>query len=398
MTTMIAQARQIFEALAADQPEPAGQRMTAMDQSYARVNTALGELGRDVRAIQKEKFKQQTDLAGHFQKFESAIAILIVLMVTSVAVYGHRLAKQVKETAAELARHRDHLETLVAERTAELEASHQQLRLSERLASIGTLAAGLGHDMNNVLFPVRCRLDSLGSMELAPAMRAELGAVRQAVDYLQQLCDGLRLLALNPDDPGATAGNTDLASWWHDVEPLLRTALPRQVELKSDWPVRLPRVSVPPHRLTQAVFNLVINAGEAIAERGTVWVSGSAHDDGRFVRVAVRDDGRGMGPEERRRALDPFFTTKKRGLSTGLGLSLVHGVARAASGLVEIESKPGSGTTVTMVLPAAEDTAAPGEAEKAEQFLVSITLRDRRIATFVAALLRAQGVMVKFEE
>ncbi|MFO0982394.1 MAG: PAS domain S-box protein [Planctomycetota bacterium] len=302
-----------------------------------------------------------------------------------------------KRSEAELERHREHLASLVDERTAQLEASHQQLRLTERLAAIGTLAAGLGHDMNNVLFPVRCRLDALGSTGIDPtALPGELAAVRQAIDYLQQLCDGLRLLALDADDASACDAATQLGAWWREVKPLLLSALPRGVTLETRWPDDLPAIAVPAHRLTQAVFNLVVNAGEAIAREGVVTIGAALLEDHRFVRITVTDTGRGMSSEELRRALDPFFTTKKRGLATGLGLSLVHGVAHVAGGGVEIESAPGRGTSVQMTLPvaaAAAPTPAPAPSRTA-----SVTLRDRRLATFVGALLRAQGIDVQFTD
>ena len=217
MDDMVAEANLIFSYFRNNEPERAGERMAEMDRDYAKVNATLAELGRRVRAIQRAHFDEQMAAAATLRRFEYLIAGLIVLMVTGVTLYGHKLAQRMKQTARqteraqeELARHRDRLEELVQERTAQLEASHEQLRLAERLASIGTLAAGLGHDMNNVLFPVRCRLDALEAARLDERARAEVSGVRQSVEFLQQLSDGLRLLAL----------------WGGDLELLLRLAHP----------------------------------------------------------------------------------------------------------------------------------------------------------------------------
>ena len=128
---------------------------------------------------------------------------------------------------AELARHRDHLEDLVAERTRALEESHHKLRLSERMASLGTLSAGLGHDMGNLLLPVRIRLDALAATASSPERREEISAVRQCVEYLQRLSNGLRLFALDPEREGTGDEATDLAGWWGDVEAFFRSVLPR---------------------------------------------------------------------------------------------------------------------------------------------------------------------------
>src|SRR5690606_29843934 len=163
--------------------------------------------------------------------------------------------------------HRDRLEELVQERTAELQASHERLRLAERMASIGTLATGLGHDMGNLLLPIRCRLDAMEARQLPPGFREDIEAIRQSAEYLQQLTNGLRLLALDPDEATASGGRTDLSAWWRDVVALFKNALPKHVGLNLRIPPGLPHAALAPHRLTQAVLNLVNNAGEALRVR-----------------------------------------------------------------------------------------------------------------------------------
>ncbi len=300
-----------------------------------------------------------------------------------------------KRAEEELSRHREHLEELVAERTRELDASHEQLRTADRLATIGTLAAGLGHDMNNVLLPLRCRLDALEAESLTAAAREHFTAVRKSADYLQQLADGLHLLALDPDDAHTSAEGADLASWWEQVGPLLARGLPRHVRLATSWPSRLPPVGVAPHRLTQAVLNLVVNAGEAVGEDGKVRIWAEADEAGQFVRLGVSDNGHGMTPEVKRRALDPFFTTKKRGLGTGLGLSLVQGVARSAGGSVHIESAPGAGTTITLLLPAHRRPAAGPDAPPVREPEAIVSVAEPRLASLISTMLGAAGFAVR---
>ncbi len=298
-----------------------------------------------------------------------------------------------------MTQHRERLEELVAERTAALEVTHEQLRITDRLASIGTLAAGLGHDMSNVLLPVRCRLDALDDAPLSTEARRQLQAIRASVEYLQQLTDGLHLLALDPDDPVASSEIVDLAVWWKQAGPLLTKAVPKHVRLVTDWPQDLAPVAVPPHRLTQAVLNLLVNAGEAVGRDGLIrlWAEPVAEHDA--VRLAVTDNGCGMTPQIRRRALDPFFTTKKRGLGTGLGLSLVQSVARSAGGSLEIDSAPGQGTTVTLVLPTAADARlAQARARSAPRLTAVVSVEDRRIASLVSACLDAASFEVKSDQ
>jgi PAS domain S-box-containing protein len=350
----------------------------------------------------------QTNILGRTREFEAVRKdgrrFPIELSVSRVDVPGqaeplftgiiHDITER-HELQRALAQHQSHLEELVQRRTAELERSHEQLRAADRLASIGTLAAGLGHDMNNVLLPIRCQLDALDAASLPPAVRQNFREVRRSIEYLQHLSDGLHLLALDPDDPQAMRGETDLRAWWSQVAALLRRAVPKHARLDEAIPESLSRIAVAPHRLTQAVLNLVVNAGEAVGPDGHVRVWAQPTDDRRLMRIGVTDNGHGMTPEVRKHALDPFFTTKKRGLGTGLGLSLVHGVAQSAGGSVTIDSEPGQGTTVVLELPVADSAQ---DHASARVLSATISLRDRRLASFVEALLRAAGCPAKRSE
>lgn len=300
-----------------------------------------------------------------------------------------------KEIEAELTQHREHLEQLVEERSAELEASYAQLRTAERLASIGALAAGLGHDMKNLLFPMRCRLDLVGSLDLPPQASEEIAAVRSGFDYLQQLSHSLRLFALDPEDETASVGVTDPAQWWEEVGALLKRSLPQQAHFTAAIEPGVPPIHVPPHRLTQAVLNLIVNAGEAIEHSGEVTLC--IHRAGDTIELAVSDTGHGMTPEARRRALDPFYTTKQRGRSTGMGLALVHAVASSSGATTTIDSEPGHGTTITLRFPisAAPHHHAPAPAPDSEAApLVVISISDPRLASFARAVLSAAGATI----
>jgi len=291
----------------------------------------------------------------------------------------------------ELKEYRVNLEGLVRERTAELLKSHEQLRQADRLASIGTLAAGLGHDMNNVLLPIRCRLDAADSMALPESAREELAIVRRLCDYLQKLSDGLHLLALDPEDSEASQPTTDLGSWWDQVSVLLQNTLPRHARFESAIEPDLPQLAVEPHRLTQAVLNLMVNAGEAIGVNGTVQFWARRSPSGHSIQVGVTDNGRGMSPEVQQHAFDPFYTTKPRGLGTGMGLSLVRGVAQSAGGRTMVQSQPGRGSTIGLELPIARKVRRDAGAAR----VARVALSDARLAMLVATMLRAEGFEVQ---
>ncbi len=287
-----------------------------------------------------------------------------------------------------LVRHRDHLNELVEQRTAELEASREKLRQSERLAAMGTLAAGLGHDIGNLLLPVRSRLDALEGA-VGPEYAEDVAAIREATKYLGQLASGLRLLArAGAEDVTQQSEMTDLAGWWSEAAALMRTALPREVVLRSLIGSGLPPALIVRSALTQAVFNLVQNAGDAMRPRGTgtVEVRAEPTPGGRSVRLTVSDNGPGMPREVLARCLEPFFTTKTRGISTGLGLSLAKGIAQRAGGDLTVHSELGRGTTIAIELPAAAGAGGSGALP-----IAVVTLAEPRVSSFVVSVLSSRG-------
>lgn len=333
-----------------------------------------------------------------------AVAYENVLRYDQIQSHALQLEQEMAERQRaqdEIRRLNVDLERRVADRTRELEESHQRLRLSERMASIGTLSAGLGHDMGNMLLPIRARLDVMEASGMPRGFQEHVEAIRQCAEYLQSLTNGLRLLALDPEDADASGGSTALDRWASDATALLKNTLPKGIVLERRIPPGLPAVGIAPHRLTQAVLNLVNNAGDALRGHGEgrviVWAETAA--DARTLRLGVTDNGPGMAPEVRRRALEPFFTTKTRRLSTGLGLSLVHGIVTAAGGSVEIDSEPGRGTTVLLTLPALAPPqsagAGPGQGRSAELRVASVCVEDKRMGAVIAALLGSMGFEVR---
>jgi signal transduction histidine kinase len=380
MAGMASASEEIFTSFAANDLATAGGHMAAMDRQYLAVNLALASLTDRAQEIQEDHLLRSAERTSAVRRSELLIAGLMVLMIVGVTVYGARLARLTR-LQAQLT------EALVVERTRELEESHQRLRTAERLASIGTLAAGLGHDMNNVLFPVRCRLDVLEESDLSETARADLRSVRGSLEFLQQLSDGLRLLSADPERGAQTGGATQLPAWSRQVEPLLRTTLSKDVTLTMDVPAQMPAAAIAPHQLTQAIFNLVVNAGESIEDTGRVTVTASHAED--LVRISVSDTGCGMSEEVRRQAMDPFFTTKKRSLSTGLGLALVHGIVSAAGGSVQIDSEVRRGTTVSLLLPVAPASDEVEAAPRPRRALIA--LQDHRVGSLMAGILTARG-------
>lgn len=291
-----------------------------------------------------------------------------------------------REVEEELRRHRDKLQELVEERTNEILEAQQRIRMSERMASLGTLSAGLGHDMGNLLLPVRVHIETLESMDLPAYAREELIGIRSSIEYLRKLAGGLRQLAIDPVRAAGTE-STEIRSWWAEASTVLKNALPRGIRLEHSLPETDRWVSMPKAALTQAVFNLVQNAGDALRQRGTgtVSVTISVVDKDSGVHVCVSDDGPGMTEEVRSRCMEPFFTSKTRGVSTGLGLALVYGLVQDAGGTIDLHSTPGNGTEFTLKL----QDAQPPVPNDTPKRLAVLDVSEPRLRSILTAELRS---------
>ncbi len=270
-----------------------------------------------------------------------------ILIGTTVDITAHRRALE------ELRQHRHHLEELVARRTAELAASQQRLLHSQRLASIGTLTAGLAHQVNN---PVGAILAAAGFAKRCRDEPEELETLRYAVDDIANQAkrcgeivrDMLRFASDRPTDKKLVP-----------IDPLLdriRASL-RHLEQESDSTISFkadgpsPVVEASTIELEQAVANLIENAIQS-REKG-VHVSIDRSTVGDRVQIRIRDDGPGIPAEHLDHVLDPFYTSRLDAGGTGLGLSVAHGIAREHGGSLRLESAPGEGTTALLSLPVA---------------------------------------------
>jgi signal transduction histidine kinase len=241
---------------------------------------------------------------------------------------------------------------MVSERTGELEETTERLRISERMAALGTLAAGLGHDMGNLLLPMDVRLSLLIEAKLPRELHEHVVGIQKCARYLQRLSSGLRLLVTDPAH-AESRGITELGRWWNDVRIVMKDVLPGGIRFEHHVPELESWVGMGRAGLTQAVYNVVQNAADALKKYGGSQVTVSVDSDPSdpWITIRVADDGPGMTEEVARRCMEPYFSTKARGESTGMGLALVHALVTGAGGQVEIHSAPGRGTTFSLILP-----------------------------------------------
>jgi signal transduction histidine kinase len=237
-------------------------------------------------------------------------------------------------------------------------ALQAQLERSERMASLGTLAAGVAHEINNPLTYVVANLEEL---ETACAGRPELlEPVRQAregVERVREVVRGLRSFSRG----GSTRGPVDVAAELASALRIARNELSHRATLEVQVDP-MPAVDAKGHALGQVFLNLLLNAGQALPEGtgrpGRVRVHASTDPRGR-ARVEIADDGVGIPPEVLPRIFEPFFTTKPVGVGTGLGLAIAHNVVTEAGGTIEVESQLGAGSTFRVLLPPAHEPSAP---------------------------------------
>ena len=221
----------------------------------------------------------------------------------------------------------------------------EQLLEAQTLATVGELSRAVAHSVRNPLAAIRSSAElelhqpAASEAERTSSMREIIGLVDRVDDLLSDI--------LSYSTPGAGEPPANV-----DVGHVVRRALDafaqefrrHRVDVRTDLPAVLPEVSGDERLLTQAFASVMSNAVEAMPEGGRIEVTGEVSEDRRSVRVAFRDTGVGMAPEQLARAFDPFYTNKARGL--GIGLALVKRIIELSRGQITLSSDPGRGTTV----------------------------------------------------
>jgi PAS domain S-box-containing protein len=252
----------------------------------------------------------------------------------------------------------------------EIHSLQESLIAASRLASVGTLAAGVAHEINNPLAWVKNNLGyALECVPPAPTMRvdtkvdwAELrAALEEAHDGVRRIADIVRAMrSLGRPVDASQPDDVDLRAEVLSAVQMVRTQVLQRAQLHVDLPADLPPVRANNSELGRVFLNLILNAAQAIPEgdQALNLVSVRGGVEGSYVFVEVTDSGLGIEPNIRDRIFDPFFTTKPPGVGTGLGLTMVRSIVNSTGGRVVVESAPGQGATFRVVLPASPAHAA----------------------------------------
>jgi len=292
----------------------------------------------------------------------------------------------------------------------QLEQTQRALFQAQKMEALGKLTGGVAHDFNNVLQVLRGNLELLESRHGRDGGSAErLSNAMDAVDRGAKLA--AQLLAFGRQQPLAPVV-INPARQLRAMDDLLRRALGEAVEIESVVAGGLWNIAVDPHQLENVILNLAINGRDAMPEGGklTLELSNATLDDeyvmsvpdvsaGQYVMLAVTDTGTGMSPDVMEQAFDPFFSTKREGEGTGLGLSMAYGFVKQSGGHIRLYSEVEEGTTVRVYLPRSTGTAVEPARSKASGLkhgneTILVVEDDAKVRETVVDLLGGLGYAV----
>jgi PAS domain S-box-containing protein len=287
----------------------------------------------------------------------------------------------------------------------------EQLRQSQKMEAIGQLAGGVAHDFNNLLTVIKgySQLSLLDLKENDP-LRGNIQeiekATQRATDLTRQLLAFSRRQILD-------LKVVDLNLLLKDTEKMLRRIIGEDIELVTHLSEDLGKVKIDPSQIEQVIFNLVVNARDAMPSGGKLTIETAnveldeayAHTHvgvvpGRYVRLSVSDTGVGMTHEVKEKVFEPFFTTKEKGKGTGLGLSMVYGIVKQSNGNIWVYSEPNRGTTFRIYFPRSEEEADTRREREETDFFprgsetILLVEDDELVRDLASRLLKQQGYTV----
>jgi signal transduction histidine kinase len=339
------------------------------------------------------------DLAGRMQSGKAlAPEPTGILECDEVTRAMSRASQSIRESHNELQRQ-------VAQAVAQTRNAEQRLSQGQRVEALGRLTGGVAHDFNNLLGVISNSAHLIQRRVDAPELQAPIQATLRAVDSGSRLTQHLLRFA---GRQAVRPRQLDLAQALPDAGELMKTVLGSRIALSVAVAPQTRAVFVDPSELELTLINLALNARDAIAERGQVWLhatNATAADAlglpaGDYVIISVSDEGAGMDEATAKRAFEPFFSGKSSEPGSGLGLSQVYGFCQQAGGTARLDSTPGVGTTVSLLLPAPPGEAAPAHppAPPADSGIAGarvLLIEDNEaLRSVTAALLTSYGCVV----
>ncbi len=260
----------------------------------------------------------------------------------------NRMTENLGTADRELKEWAESLEQKVEERSQAVMRMEEQLRRSEKLASLGTLSAGVAHEINNPLTGILLYASILGSdKRLDPALLPDLDKIisetKRCAGIVKDLLEFSRESLPAKEQIAITSLLDEVATLFHHHPDFSSIVITKQYD------ENIPLVSVDPNQIRQVFMNLVINAGHAMPHGGNLDISTEQSSDRQSIFISFKDTGTGIAEENLTRIFDPFFTTKAEG--TGLGLAISYGIIANNGGKINVQSEVGKGTTFIISLP-----------------------------------------------
>ncbi|MBI5404113.1 MAG: cache domain-containing protein [Ignavibacteriae bacterium] len=268
--------------------------------------------------------------------------------VKSLAIALNHMAEEVEREKNELEEWADKMEVKVQERTSELKKIHGQLFRSEKLASIGKLAAGVAHEINNPLTGILTNASLLlEDLNVGDTKRDDVQVIVNETIRCREIVKRLLDFA-RQTKPQKSLTNINILI--DNIVLLVRNqASFRNVNIERYFADDLPDIMVDRDQIQQVFINFILNASDAMPKGGDIKILSRVIENGEYIEVRFSDNGTGISEDDKHKIFDPFFTTKESG--TGLGLSISYGIIEQHGGTINVESELGKGTSFIVLLP-----------------------------------------------
>ena len=340
-------------------PKAAAKEATLIGPDFVEITVPASQNGVRVGTVLLRAVTEPVE--RRYARYGGLILLVIMgaLVIAVLSMSQATLSRRAQELAVVNSRLHQEME--------ERRKTEEALRQSHKMEAVGQLSGGIAHDFNNLIMIVKGNLlllkRRLGNSEAADKYIAAADEALNRAAHLTQ-----RILAFSRRQP-LTPQRVQLSTMTQGLSELIRHSAGEKVEIATRLDGRwFARCDI--NQMENVILNLAINARDAMPHGGRLTIVtrdvtltaappdlGEEFVPGDYVSLAVIDSGIGMSEEVRRRAVDPFFTTKPLGKGTGLGLSMTFGFVRQSGGYLLIESAQGHGTTITILLPRDEDTA-----------------------------------------
>lgn len=294
---------------------------------------------------------------------------------------------------------RENFNLTIIEDITQKKRMEKRENVASRLEAVGNLAGGIAHDFNNVLAAILLQAEMLSTKD-HPEFSKAAGRILEAALYARELVRQIMTFSRQENMPRKLH---DLRDTIDEATRLVEQLLPDNIQIRIEKPLTPAMATVSPAQMTQVVVNLIVNAVDAMRKSGGDLLVGcrleSPHNGNQQIALVVQDNGPGIKPEHLERIFEPFFSTRPRAESSGMGLAVVHGIVTAHGGSIDVSSEPGQGALFIVRLASSPSPVAAPAEEVAEPpggqgQLILLVEDNELVLESTADILRSMGYSV----